>query len=127
MIRHFSGVATYRTKFNIQPKGRVVLELGRVESVARVIVNGKNLGELWTEPYEMDITSAVVAGENTLELQVANTWRNALIGADKFTKAPPVERADYIKPWTSSKTGLNANTPLQPSGLLGPVQVRIEK
>ena len=127
MIRHFSGVATYRTKFNIQPQGREVLELGRVESVARVIVNGKNLGELWTEPYEIDITSALVAGENTLELQVANTWRNALIGAEQFTKNPPVESADYIKPWTSSKTGLKANTPLQPSGLLGPVQVRLEK
>ena len=125
-IRYFSGVATYRAKFNRPAAGRVILNLGRVESVARVIVNGTTLGELWTEPYEMDVTAAVKPGENTLELQVANTWRNALIGAAKYENCPPGATTPYLKPWTSHGPGFKPNTPLQPSGLLGPVTVCVE-
>ena len=125
-IRYFSGVATYRAKFHLPAAGRVILNLGRVESVARVIVNGTSLGELWTEPYETDVTSAVKAGENTLELQIANTWRNALIGAVKHTDGLAGAAGPYLKPWTSRNPGFTPKSPLQASGLLGPVTLRIE-
>lgn len=125
VIRHFSGVATYRTRFTPPAAGRVMLHLGRVESVAAVTVNGLRLGEVWTEPYEIDIGAAVRPGENTLELQVANTWRNALIGAVKYTNGPPHAASDYRRPWTSRDPGFKASTPLQPSGLQGPVTLRV--
>jgi hypothetical protein len=32
------------------------------------------------QPYEIDITKAVKKGENSIEIEVTNTWHNRLIG-----------------------------------------------
>ncbi|KAI8722856.1 hypothetical protein NCS52_00430700 [Fusarium sp. LHS14.1] len=97
-IAHFSGTATYKTKFQLPKdhdsetikgaKTRILLNLGRVENIASVKVNGKDQGLVWLPPYEVDITSAVRSSRNnTLEIEVTNCWPNRLIGDEKL----PVE------------------------------------
>ena len=57
-VKHFSGTATYTKTFTlgndyIMPKQRIVLDLGSVEVMADVTVNGRNLGVLWKRPYRV--------------------------------------------------------------------------
>jgi hypothetical protein len=83
-VRHFSGTATYQRTIDLPAsalgKGRhVFLDLGRVEVLAGVTVNGKDLGVVWKEPYRVDITSVVKAGANTISLAVTNLWANRMI------------------------------------------------
>ena len=95
-IRHFSGTATYDRSVEV-PAGilragrRVYLDLGRVEVLARVTVNGKDLGVVWKEPYRVDITEVVRAGKNDISVAVTDLWVNRMIG----DAALPVE-GNYV-------------------------------
>jgi hypothetical protein len=87
-VRYFSGKATYLKKITIpavmvRSDRQLFLDLGEVEVMARVKLNGKELGILWKKPFRMDITSAARVGENSVELTVVNLWPNRLIG-DEF-------------------------------------------
>ncbi len=116
-VRHFSGQATYQTTFSfdakLAPDAKVMLDLGQVFVCARVKLNGKDLGVLWWAPFKLEITAAVKPGVNTLEITVANLWPNRLIGDQAL---PPQERVA----WTTWNP-FTKDTPLQRSGLLGPV------
>jgi hypothetical protein len=88
-VKHFSGTATYTKKISIPADAlsggkRVFLDLGKVQVLAEVILNGKNLGILWDPPFRIDITDAAKAGENDLELRVTNLWPNRLIGDEQL-------------------------------------------
>ena len=120
-IKYFSGLATYRHTFDL-PKSLlsadqpVWLDLGTVHNMARVRLNGHDLGVVWCAPWHVDVTRAVQATGNRLEIEVANLWPNRLIG-DK--NLPPDQRV--------AETNFNpyqADTPLLPSGLLGPVVLK---
>jgi len=91
------------------------IDLGDVKNMAEVTVNGKSLGLVWHAPYRVDVTNALKPGANEITIKVTNAWVNRLIGDEQ----PGVEKkytfAD-VKPY-------KANSPLLPSGLLGPVQV----
>ncbi|MBQ6953217.1 MAG: hypothetical protein IJP81_04845 [Bacteroidales bacterium] len=116
-IRFFSGTATYRTSFRWNPDpgtAEAVLDLGRVCNMAHVYVNGKDLGLLWKEPYRMDISEALVEGDNTLEIKVTNSWGNQLIG----DSALPMEERATRTSWEF----YSPDDPLPTSGLLGPVR-----
>jgi hypothetical protein len=119
-VKYFSGRATYRTLFTPDPakirKSRWSLDLGRVEVMAQVKLNGKDLGVLWKAPFQVEITEAVKAGENVLEVTVVNLWPNRLIGDQSL---PPQERITWTtwSPYTK-------DSPLLESGLLGPVRCR---
>jgi len=121
-VQHFSGVATYRTKFNLpagaigQEAGGLWLDLGRVEVMARVRLNGHDLGVVWKTPFAVDVVAAARAGENELEVEVANLWPNRLIGDASL----PVEKRVAWTTWNP----YNKSSLLLPSGLLGPVVVR---
>jgi hypothetical protein len=83
-IRHFSGTATYQRSITVPASAlgqgkRVYLDLGRVEVLSGVTVNGKDLGVTWKEPYRVDITDAVHAGANTVSLAVTDLWSNRMI------------------------------------------------
>ncbi|WP_336973706.1 glycosyl hydrolase [Sphingobium aromaticiconvertens] len=83
-VRHFSGTATYERNINVPAsavkKGqRVYLDLGRVEILSGVSVNGRDLGVVWKEPYRVDVTDVVHAGVNSLSLTVTNLWANRMI------------------------------------------------
>ncbi len=116
-IRHFSGTAVYHNTFRIEnlPE-RLILDLGRVDNIAHVYVNGKDCGTLWKEPYTADITSAAREGENELEIAVTNLWPNRLIG-DLQPDCPSPVAHPYMNFFTPS-------SPLLPSGLKGPVSIR---
>ncbi len=144
-IQHFSGTATYRLKFPVKAEqlsaGTLAqLDLGDVQVMATVKLNGKDLGLLWKPPFRVDVTQALKEGDNDLEVRVTNLWINRLIGDDNY---PP--QVDYLKtngieaipqwllegkprPESKRKTFITwrhytATDPLSPSGLLGPVKL----
>lgn len=120
-IRYFSGHARYTTTFKQQkkPAGRVWLSLPNVKDIAHVWVNGQDCGLAWTAPYEVDITQALKTGQNTLEIEVVNTWHNALRGADKG-KAP------YNGIWTNARYRSKGDG-LLPAGLLAQPKLKTEQ
>lgn len=122
-IKYFSGTVTYTKTLQAtvdasQPGARLYLDLGTVREVAEVIVNGKSMGVAWKPPYRVDVTPALRTGENRLEIKVSNLWRNRMIG-DKQPGATPIA---YV-----THDPFKADSPLLPSGLLGPVSLLQEK
>lgn len=115
--KSFSGTATYKTTFDIekQPDNRYLLDLGRVETIAKIKLNGKGISTLWTTPYQTDITDYVVSGKNLLEIAVTSTWFNRLAFDARL---PEKER----KTWTINAP--NSESLLKEYGLLGPVKIR---
>jgi hypothetical protein len=117
-IKYFSGTATYRSHLDIDPlwlkHERVELDLGAVKDLAEVRVNGRSLGVLWKPPFRVDVTGALHAGSNRLEIRVTSTWVNRLIG-DKQPGAKPYAHATF-DPY-------KAESPLRPAGLLGPIKL----
>ncbi len=81
-IKYFSGTAAYQKTFKLStiPNQAVYLDLGQVDVMARVLVNGKDLGVLWKPPFRVDISSALQTGVNQLNIRVTNLWVNRLIG-----------------------------------------------
>ena len=116
-VKFYSGRACYTSSFVVQDEfdGSVLLSLGRVANVATVRVNGKACGIAWTPPYQVDITSALVARANRLEIEVVNTWANALRGMDQGS-------APFDGIWANAKYRLRGDD-LLPAGLLGPVEL----
>jgi len=118
-VKYFSGAATYTTTLQASSdwfrKGtRLSLDLGDVRNLAVLTVNGKDVGEAWHAPYRLDVTSALRPGTNEIEVKVVNAWVNRLIG-DEQPGASRIAFTD-VKPY-------KADSPLLPSGLLGPVRV----
>lgn len=129
-IRHFSGTATYRKTLNLsaaQAGGLVRLQLGEVKHVARVRLNGKDLGVVWTSPWTVDLSGLVRPGENDLEIDVTNVWANRLIGDAGLPEDRRLTKTNIrlqagdrtLKPYQ----GYGSTDPLLPSGLLGPVRL----
>jgi hypothetical protein len=117
-IRYYSGTAVYTIPFELdQPSAEdhLFLDLGRVTAMARVTLNGHPAGGIWTAPYRCDITRLVKQGTNEVTIEVVNTWVNRLIGDQHL---PKNERATWctVNPY-------KATSPLQPSGLMGPVKI----
>ena len=143
-VKHFSGTAIYSTAFTLPEEyvaSDIVLELGlgQVYVIAELFVNDQDMGILWNAPFTKDITKAVQAGVNKLEVRVTNQWINRLIGDEQLPadyKASGIHYAewpDWMKHPEDRKSGRttfvahrhwNANDPLQPAGLVGPVVIR---
>jgi hypothetical protein len=120
-VKFFSGTATYTTTVNVSPDllaagQKLYLELGVVKNLAQVSVNGRDLGILWKPPFRIDITSAARAGANDVQVKVTNLWPNRLIGDAAL---PPQQRVT----WTAFDDAYKPDSPLLPSGLLGPVRL----
>jgi hypothetical protein len=122
-VRHFSGVATYHLTFTsptVSRSGnstsRAFLDLGNVSVMAQVKLNGRELATLWTAPWRVDVTGALVPGDNVLEVRVANLWPNRLIG----DAALPAEQRVAWTTWNPFKP----DAPLPESGLLGAVTLQ---
>jgi hypothetical protein len=117
-IKYYSGTAFYTKKFRLDKlpaNEKIIINLGRFTAMAKVTVNGTYAGGLWTAPYQLDITKLVKAGENELNVEVVNTWVNRLIGDSKL----PISQRPTWCPVNPYKP----DSPLQPSGLMGPVRV----
>jgi hypothetical protein len=118
VIKYFSGTAVYRTKFKVEDVNEaLVLDLGRVDEIARVRVNGQEVGTLWKYPYTVDISAAINKGQNALEIEVVNTWLNRLVGDEQKNVATP-------ETFTTAKTW-NKRTKLESAGLIGPVRLMV--
>jgi len=143
-VKYFSGLATYSNTFHlpeewVRANRRVYLDLGRVEVIAQVQLNGHDLGILWNPPFELDITDAVTAGNNALEIKVVNLWVNRLIGDQQLAEDCQWQ-GQQMRQWPQwllegkpSPTGrlsfttwkhYTKESPLVESGLLGPVRMR---
>ena len=113
-IRYFSGHARYKTTFTMKKQelkhSTWWLRLPEVKDVAHVWLNGTDLGIVWTEPYQVMLGKHLRKGKNTLEIEVVNTWHNALRGADQG-KVP------YEGIWTNAKYRTEGDA-LLPAGLL---------
>ena len=83
-VRFFSGTATYRTRFTAKASGTCEIDLGNVRDIARVRLNGKDLGVAWHFPFRVSADGALKAGENVLEVEVTNGWHNRLLGDKTF-------------------------------------------
>jgi alpha-L-rhamnosidase/F5/8 type C domain len=118
-VKYFSGTGTY-TKTIQAPAdwfvagAQVWLDLGDVKNLAEVSVNGKPLGILWRRPFRVEATGALKPGANTVQVKVTNLWVNRLIGDQQ----PNATKYTY-----TTQPFYRDNSPLLPSGLLGPVQI----
>jgi len=143
-IRFYSGIALYSKTFDLPAslssvnKSDIYLNLGKVMNLARVKLNGKDLGVVWTAPWEVNITDAVKKKNNRLEIEVANLWINRLIG-DESMPWDGIEK-DKWPEWLLNSTTrptkrytftthryYKANDPLVESGLIGPVTLTLSK
>jgi hypothetical protein len=124
-IRHYSGIATYRKTFqwgnpieanDHATDDRLYLDLGTVHEIARVKLNGVDLGVVWCAPWNVDISSAVKIGVNALQIEVANLWPNRLIGDANL----PADKRII----NTSLRVYKKDTPLMKSGLLGPITLQ---
>lgn len=147
-IRFYSGTAIYRSGLDLtaevaDPKSRAILDLGAVEVMARVRVNGVDCGIAWKPPYRVDISKAAHAGRNELEIAVVNLWINRLVGDEQLPLDGEWKDSETLLSWPdwfrhktpriSGRTTFTScrhygkATPLVPSGLLGPVWVLREE
>ena len=124
-IRYFSGKATYTKTITVPAaRGRMLIDLGIVHELARVRVNGREAGIAWKPPYRVDITDAVRPGRNIVTVEVANLWRNRLIGDAQpgvTTKHAFTSQPAGDGPFGNLGGPVKVDSPLLPSGLLGPV------
>jgi hypothetical protein len=114
-IKYYSGTASYTKTFDLPKgfKGRkspIYLDLGRVKDMAEVTLNGTNLGVVWCEPFQLEITGLVRNTGNVLKINVVNKWSNRLLGDE-------VLKENYTSGNASNSTTLFS------SGLLGPVKL----
>jgi hypothetical protein len=118
-VKYFSGTGTYTKTIQapadwMKSDVRLWLDLGDVKNLAEVSVNGKPLGIVWKPPFRVEVTGAIKPGANELEVKVTNLWVNRLIGD---------QQPNAAKKYTyTSQQFYRAESPLLPSGLLGPVR-----
>ena len=151
-IRYFSGTATYENTIRlkrIDRKARYVLDLGTVKNLAQVTLNGQPVAHLWKKPFRCDITPYLRKGDNTLQIAVTNLWPNRMIGDEQWPddlewgsddpssqpmagmflrNIPDWLREGKPRPSEHRKTVVSTKffskeSPLLPSGLLGPIRI----
>ncbi|WP_299307204.1 glycosyl hydrolase [uncultured Croceicoccus sp.] len=128
-VRYFSGTATYTRDLDmpkVDGRDRLYLDLGTVADIAEVRINGEPVATAWKPPYRVDITEAVHAGHNRLDVRVANTWQNRMVG-DLQPDAAPQTWVNDLGAFPPMGGELRADTPLRPAGLLGPVRLVRER
>jgi hypothetical protein len=130
-IKFYSGKATYRKQFDLDPKAevgirggtRLFLDLGALKHVAEVRLNGHKLGTLWTAPWRVEITAAVRPANNDLEIDVVNLWVNRVVGDLNLPKEKRISETHNV-----FRFGMvRPTTPLLDSGLFGPVTLQQEE
>lgn len=121
-IQHYGGTATYTKTFDFSgdDSKTYFLDLGRVEKLAAVRINGKSLGTLWCYPYRLEVSKALKKGKNTLEVDVTNPWWNRIVGDLQDGNLKKHTWMTFPFEWAKV-------SPLQPAGLFGPVVIETLK
>lgn len=148
-VKYYSGTVKYHKTFELSEStfsalrkdksGQISLDLGRVEVMARVTLNGQECGIVWKPPYRVKIGEALKSGTNTLEIEVVNTWVNRMIGDEQLPLDAEWQDWETLVDWPewflrgeespkgryTFTTGRHyrKESQLMPSGLLGPVRI----
>lgn len=119
-IKYFSGTTNYQKEFEVNSTTgeRIMLDLGEVKNLAEVLVNGKKAGIVWKKPFVVDITNQLTTGKNNIEIRVVNSWVNRLVGDAQ----PGAKKITFM-----TMPLIRKETPLEESGLLGPVKIEFQK
>jgi hypothetical protein len=136
-VKYYSGTATYTKAFDLppglDPSGHYSIDLGKAYEMARVSLNGVELGIAWTAPWRVPAGDTLKASGNILTIEVANSWENRLIGDDTaedkdvrtlqwqsgLLEGKPYKTGRFT--FSTIEEGELAD--LQPSGLIGPVRL----
>ncbi|MEN8117423.1 MAG: glycosyl hydrolase [Bacteroidota bacterium] len=108
---HFSGTVIYKTKFKVEGKLPSYINIGKLEGVAKIRMNKKEVGIKWYGDKYFPINDIVKHGENELEIEVITLMGN-------YMKS--LTENDNVQYWTNLK---NKNQPLTSIGLIGPVKI----
>jgi hypothetical protein len=135
-IKFYSGIAIYTQTFEYDggTQNPIFIDLGVVKNLARVRVNGREAGTLWTAPWRLEISNLLKKGKNEVVIEVVNLWANRLIGDEQKPYDGVVENRwpQWLingQPRTSGRYTFtttrqyHTDSPLLPSGLMGPVKV----
>lgn len=117
----FSGTVTYTTTFDageVKPGTDYNLDLGKVDMIAVVSINGKPVRTVWSPPYRVNLGNEIQSGMNTLTVEVTSTWFNRLV---YDAGQPEADRKTWVMRWPGK------DTPLRESGLLGPVVLSVQE
>ena len=129
-IKYFSGTATYKNSFDISRESLlkdsiIKINLGEVLDVARIFINGKSAGVVWTPPFSLNIKEYLKPGRNTVEIQITNMWINRLTGdmnssdGKKYCQTNiPYGRKDRFP----NENG-DEKFHVQKAGMMGPVRI----
>jgi hypothetical protein len=124
-LKYVSSAGTYRTTVEVADAdalagGAAVLDLGAVRDAATVRVNPGTPEEferqVYHAPFTVDISEALVDGENVIEIEVQPVKNNRRVGLKTLYASDPVANVQYQA--YASVHGTNA---LMPAGLLGPI------
>jgi hypothetical protein len=140
-IKYYSGTAVYKKRFDVPEASgeKLLLDLGEVKNIARVRLNGKDLGTVWTHPWRVEISGDWKPKDNLLEIEVTNLWANRLIGDEHLPPDSNVNGGTWVKwlesgaPRTSGRFSFSTarhfrkESALLRSGLIGPVTVLAEE
>ncbi|MEO5563441.1 MAG: glycosylhydrolase-like jelly roll fold domain-containing protein, partial [Chitinophagaceae bacterium] len=120
----FSGTGVYSTDFNLSSKNAAgyLLQLGKVYESAKVFINDKEVGILWSIPFEAEVGKYLRQGKNTIRIEVANLMANRVRYMDRnkmeWRKFHEINFVNInYKPFDAS------NWKVEPSGLKGPVTI----
>ena len=147
-IKYYSGTAVYTTEFDLQndaEKYKLILSTGKVNGVARVKLNGVDIGCLWTAPWEISVPDGILKPvDNILKIAVTNVWANRLIGDKQYEDdcewLPGYQGGRFLKKFPewflkneprpakerycfTTWDYFSKNSALVNSGLTGPVQI----
>ena len=122
-VKYYSGTAAYVKEFDLAPAAAtrgssVLLDLGVVNSVARVRLNGQDLGILWTAPWRRGHHPRRAADGQSAGNRGGEPWANRIIGDATL---PPEKRC------TKTNVSYERGQPLLASGLLGPVTLQTSR
>ena len=87
-----------------------------IQEIAKVLIDGKDCGIVWTLPYKADITKYLTKGTNHITVQVVNTWNNRVVGD---VRNP--DKKQFIQ--TNINYKFTAKNPLLKSGITGKAKI----
>ena len=110
-FQHFCGTLIYRKTIDVTKAERQLIDLGLVEGVSELFVNGQSIGVQYFGRRIYDISKYLKNGENHFEVHVTTTMGNYL---------KTISREENPTTWIYVNHP-RREQPLQPMGLLGPV------
>ena len=148
-IRFFSGTVAYTKEWDLpasfaEEGQNIYLDLGKVQKLARVWINGQLLPDLWKVPFRAEVSQWLKTGSNELKVEVTNTWANQMIGDEELpadlkypgfhrnlTEIPPWMDGSRPRPTERETFAITKfffkGDALEESGMLGPVTLKTSR